>query len=237
MEDIIGQIRNELKEHADEKTRESGKRFFKEEVKTYGVKTNQVSNLAKQHLKEVKHLGKAEIFSLCELLWQSGFLEESFIACEWSYSLHKNYEPADFEIFESWLIKYVNNWASCDTLCNHTIGAFIERYPEYLSRLKNWTKSDNRWVRRGAAVSLIVPARKGKYLNEILEIADALLTDKDDMVQKGYGWMLKVASQTHQKEIFNYVLQRKNKMPRTALRYAIEKMPEGMRKEAMVKSW
>ena len=106
-------------------------------------------------------------------------------------------------------------------------------YPELISVLKSWTISGNRWMRRGAAVSLIVPARKGKFLDDILEIACALLTDSDDMVQKGYGWMLKVTSQSHQKEIFNFVMSNKNEMPRTALRYAIEKMPEEMRKEAM----
>ncbi len=57
--------------------------------------------------------------------------------------------------------------------------------------------------------------------------------DKDDMVQKGYGWMLKEASKKHQAEVFDYVMKRKAEMPRTALRYAIEKMPAEMRKKAM----
>jgi 3-methyladenine DNA glycosylase AlkD len=90
-------------------------------------------------------------------------------------------------------------------------------------------------MRRAASVSLIVPARKGKFLNEILELADILLTDPDDMVQKGYGWMLKVASQSHQQDIYNYVIRNKSTMPRTALRYAIEKMPKELRTKAMEK--
>jgi 3-methyladenine DNA glycosylase AlkD len=106
-------------------------------------------------------------------------------------------------------------------------------YPEYLSKLKDFTKSDNRWMRRASAVSLIVPARKGKFLNDIMEIADLLLSDKDDLVQKGYGWMLKAASQSHQQEIFNYIVMKKAIMPRTALRYAIEKMPKEMKIIAM----
>jgi 3-methyladenine DNA glycosylase AlkD len=66
-------------------------------------------------------------------------------------------------------------------------------------------------------------------------IADQLLTDPDDMVQKGYGWMLKACSQAHQKDVFAYVMKHKKEMPRTALRYAIEKMPEELRKRAMAK--
>lgn len=55
-------------------------------------------------------------------------------------------------------------------------------------------------------------------------MTDILHMDSDDMVQKGYDWMLKAASQAHQGKVFNYVMQNKAVMPRTALRYAIEKM-------------
>ncbi|MDD3860751.1 MAG: DNA alkylation repair protein [Bacteroidales bacterium] len=55
------------------------------------------------------------------------------------------------------------------------------------------------------------------------------------MVQKGYGWMLKSASQFYQSEVYEYVIKNKATMPRTALRYAIEKMPADLKKEAMKK--
>jgi len=73
------------------------------------------------------------------------------------------------------------------------------------------------------------------FLQDIFEIADMLLMDKDDLVQKGYGWMLKVACQKHQQDVFDYIIRNKSIMPRTALRYAIEKMPEDMKKAAMEK--
>ncbi len=129
----------------------------------------------------------------------------------------------------------MSNWAACDTLCNHTVGSFLEMYPEYLPRLKTWAVSPNRWVRRASAVSLIVPAKEGKFLQDVFELADILLLDGDDMVQKGYGWILKVASQAHRQEVFDYVFARKATMPRTALRYAIEKMPKELKKKAMEK--
>ena len=84
-------------------------------------------------------------------------------------------------------------------------------------------------------MSLIVPAKNGKFLKDVFQIADILLLDKDDMVQKGYGWMLKVASQAHQQEVYEYVLTHKTTMPRTALRYAIEKMPKELKNKAMGK--
>jgi 3-methyladenine DNA glycosylase AlkD len=235
MEKIIDQIRQELRDLSDRKTQETGQNFFKEQIKLYGVKTATISKISKVYFQQLKGKTKAEIFDLCDTLWQSGYMEESFIACHWSYAVRKDFEASDFEVFEKWISRYVTNWASCDTLCNHTIGEFIEMFPESLPRLKEFAKSENRWMRRAAVVALIIPARKGKFLNDILEIADILLLDKDDLVQKGYGWMLKAASQAHQKEIFDYVISKKANMPRTALRYAIEKMPEELKTIAMEK--
>lgn len=233
MDNIIAQIRQNLIQIADEKTREGGQRFFKEEVKLYGVKTAEVNKIGKKYFALIKERDKSEIFDLCEELWQSGYMEESFIACNWSYSIHKRYEEKDLQLFEKWLEEYVSNWAACDTLCNHTIGTFLEMYPAYVAELKKWAKAENRWLRRGSAVSLIVPAQKGKFLSDIFEIASILLVDQDDLVQKGYGWMLKATSQAKQEQVFDFVIKHKDIMPRTALRYAIEKMPMELKKEAM----
>jgi len=233
MNQVINQIRLELKQAADETIRQSGERFFKETVKMYGMKTATVIKMSKKYFKEVEKSGRKQIFNLCEQMWQSGYMEESFIACNWSHFVRKDYQPDDFQIFENWVIKYVSNWASCDTFCNHTVGSFLEMYPEYLPRVLTWTESENRWVRRASAVSLIVPARKGIWLDQVFTTVDRLLLDSEDMVQKGYGWLLKVASQVHQQEVFDYVMKHKSNMPRTALRYAIEKMPKELKKKAM----
>ena len=235
MNDILDKIRQELKANTDDKTRKNGKRFFKEEIRCYGIKTALVKKIGKEYFHDLKDKTQTEIYQLCEELWQSGFMEESFIASDWSYFVRKDYEPGDLKIFEKWIDLYVGNWASCDTLCNHTVGAFLEMYPEYISELEKWACSKNRWMRRAAAVSLIIPAKHGKFLKEILGIADILIKDSDDLVQKGYGWMLKAASQSHQKQIFDYVIKKKTIMPRTALRYAIEKMPLELRTQAMEK--
>jgi 3-methyladenine DNA glycosylase AlkD len=232
---VLEAVRRELQQSIDEKTRESAQRFFKEEVKFHGVKSAAVKKIATKYFREIKGRDKNEIFSLCEDLLQAGFGEEAFIAFEWSSSLHRAYEPEDFAVFERWVDQYVDNWAKCDTLCNHTLGSFVEMYPQFIDNLAGWARAENRWLRRASAVTLILPARKGLFLKEAFEISDILLMDKDDMVQKGYGWLLKEASKKHQAEVFDYVMRWKAKMPRTALRYAIEKMPVEMKKEAMAR--
>ena len=235
MSNIIELVRHELINNSDETTRESGKIFFKEEVRLYGVKTIIVSKISKQIFKSIDKLSKKEIFDLCDQLWSSGIMEESFIACNWAYAMNKQYTEDDFPLFEKWINEYVTNWASCDTLCNHTLGTFLEMYPLYIEKLKDWTKSQNRWVRRASAVSLIIPAKKGLFKEEIFEIADNLLLDDDDLVQKGYGWMLKSLCTKYEDDVFQYVLSKRDIISRTALRYAIEKMPKTRKQEAMIR--
>jgi 3-methyladenine DNA glycosylase AlkD len=233
MSEIVSKVRTELESLSDKVAQTSGRTFFKEEVKLYGIRTATVTNIGKLHYKSLGQHSKLDILAFCEELWQSGYLEESFIACNWSYNLRKDFAPSDFETFERWVKLYINNWASCDTLCNHTVGTFVKMYPQYIQELKRWAASPNRWMRRAAAVTLIIPARKGLFLTDIFDIANKLLLDTDDLVQKGYGWMLKAASQANQAAVFEYVMANKTVMPRTALRYAIEKMPQEMKSDAM----
>ncbi len=233
MNNIIGKIRLQLNETADAETKKSSLHFFKEKITLYGVKTPIVRKISKESYSKIKLLPKKEIFDLIEILLQSGFLEESFIASDWTHFLSDQYTPEDFDVFKKWIDSYVNNWASCDTFCNHPMGDLIQKYPELLPKLIEFTHSDNQWMKRAATVSLIIPAKKGLFLDEIFQTTDNLLADKELMVQKGCGWVLKVASTAHLNEVFDYVVKHKKEMSRTTLRYAIEKMPEEMRKEAM----
>ncbi len=235
MKNIIKELREELNQKADEKTKESGKRFFREEIKLYGIKSALLEAVGRNFYKVIPDKSKSIVFKACEELLKSGMFEESILACQWSYNVRQQYVSSDLMVFGQWIDRYVSNWATCDTLCNHSVGSLVEMYPGTISGLKQWTTSENRWMKRASAVSLIIPAKKGKFLNDIFEIADSLLTDRDDMVQKGYGWMLKVASQAHLNKVFEYVIKHKTDMPRTAYRYAIEKMPEDLRAIAMKK--
>jgi len=229
---IIAKIRTELEEEANEKTKKSLQHFFKEEIKFYGVKTAVVRKISKKHWSEVKLFSKPQIFSLCEELFRSDYMEEAFVASFWLENLVEQFEPSDLALLKKWIGLYINNWAKCDTLCNHTVGGLIEKYPESVNELKSWAKSETRWLKRAAAVSLIIPAKKGKFLQDIFEISTVLLAAEDDVVQKGYGWLLKEASRKHPKEVLDYVLKNRKIMPRTALRYAIELMPKESKKEA-----
>lgn len=235
MHPTLQRIKDRLQELSDETTQETFQRFFKDGVTCYGVKAPTVRKLAKEGFREVRALPKAEILSLCEQLYQSAFSEEAMIAATWAEWMGNSFVREDISLFERWIDSYVDDWAKCNTLCNHTVGSLIMKFPECLSSLVAWTASPNPFVRRAAAVTLIIPAKRGMFLKDIFHIATLLLLDQHDLVQKGYGWMLKEASRTHQEEVLSFVIQNKDRMPRTALRYAIEKMPTTLRKKAMCK--
>ena len=235
MDPVIFRIRNDLQIRADPEIRRTSRRFFKEEISCYGIKTATVIAIAKTYWKEVRSQDKKEIFELCEELYRSGMMEEAFIVSNWVPNLADRFGPEDFPVFQHWIDTFITNWATCDSLCNHAVGDFIVKYPEFIEDLKRWTQSQNRWMRRASAVSLIIPAKHGKFIEDVIGIASLLLTDPDDMVQKGYGWLLKEASRKHTSEVFAFVMENKKQMPRTALRYAIELMPKELRSEAMKK--
>jgi 3-methyladenine DNA glycosylase AlkD len=194
-----------------------------------------VRSIARQCFHLVKHHPKEHIFDICGALLESGDWHERTIAFQWAFRIRKQYEAGDFSRFESWLECYVSSWGSCDDFCTHAFGAFIYSYPEHIPAVKSWTTSSNRWFRRAAAVVMIYGIRRGKNMTAGFEIADLLLMDSDDLVQKGYGWMLKEISNLEPIQVFEYVLLLKDHMPRTSLRYAIEKLPPELRSQAMAK--
>jgi 3-methyladenine DNA glycosylase AlkD len=248
--ELVAQIKREFEAAADPKYRESIQRFFKEKIDVYGVRTPDARRLYQEYFNRVKHLPKREVFEICKLLHQGTKYEEHGIAFSWAGKLSAKLEPADFSILEGWLKKYVSNWAACDTFCGGAVGEFLVRFPEFLPRVRGWAKSKNRWLRRASAVTLI-PALKAetgevrserpearaqsRYVSQAYETADILLLDGDDMVQKGYGWMLKELANKRPREVFEFVMARRDRMPRTALRYAIEKMPPVWKKQAMAR--
>lgn len=230
---LLRNIRRDLKAHVDSSYCKGAENYFKERISLLGVRTPTVRKIASQYYALIKTKPKKEIFRLCERLLKTDFAEERAIAFDWAYRRRKEYQKEDFKLFESWLKKYVSNWAACDDMCGHTFGYFIYTFPQFFPRIKSWAHSRNRWLRRASAVILIYPLRKKRMLREAFVIADLLLHDDDDLVQKGYGWMLKEASNRYPVKVFTYVMKQKQTMPRTALRYAIEKLSPASKKKAM----
>ena len=216
---IIQVLRKEFVKYDKPENKMDYQRWFKEKLKNpVGFKGSIIKKVANEVFKQAKNIPKEDLLDSCEILYESDRPGESGAASIWTIKICKQFTRSDFNRFESWLKKYVDNWGRCDTFCAGFFGELILMYPDLVTKTQKWTKSKNRWLRRASAVILIPSLKKDKQLDNAFKTADILLLDNDDMVQKGYGWMLKVAADKYQEAVYQYVLRHKAEMPRTALR-------------------
>ena len=232
---IYPSIQKDLLSIASKERSLSMQNFFKNEIHCHGISNPDVQQIGKKYIAILKKDKFEAVLPLIEQLFQSTYHEEALLACQLVYAFKKQYTIKHFELFESWIKNYVTNWAICDTFCNKVMGEMIFQFPSCTSKIKTWCLSEQLYVRRASAVSFIYPAKKKQFINDQFEIALLLLEDQEDLVQKGYGWMLKVLSGVCEQEVFDFVQMYKSRMPRTALRYAIEKMDNSKKQLAMQK--
>lgn len=124
--------------------------------------------------------------------------------------------------------KFVNNWDLVDLSAPKILGNFLleKKDKSILYKLCN---SDNLWEKRISIISTYEFIRKGQF-EDTLKISEILVGDKHDLIQKAVGWMLRELGKRDQKLEETFLLRHHKDMPRTTLRYAIEKFPEAKRK-------
>ena len=227
MSELAERIMAEIERRGDPERKKDLLRYFREPIQTYGLSQAQNKEVADLFYPEVKGDLPAALV-LTEKLLASGHLDASSVGLKILDRFRKKLGSEHFSLFDGW-VDYLNNWASTDHLTTHHISECIKDDPELIEQLINWTGSDNRWRRRASAVTMVLIARKGDMLDDVFRIADRLMVDEDDMVQKGVGWMLKEASRENPKEIHEYLLKWKERSPALILRYASEKLPEGLK--------
>jgi 3-methyladenine DNA glycosylase AlkD len=205
--------------------------FFKEEVFPIGVRAKDLEKVEKQYFKDLKDLNKKDFFNIINSLLQEQEHEIKTLAFKWLYKKRKDFTKTDFKVFERWLKKYVNNWAHCDSFLTHSLGYLIYHYPELIKKTDSWINSNNRWFRRSASIILIYSFKHHKnklefklFFERLKKVILKQINDSDDLVQKAYGWSAKEASNINEDLVFDFIYKFKKQLPRTALRYAIEKM-------------
>jgi len=227
MSSIAEEIRKELRRHANPAGVEKAKRFFKEPIDTLGLSTPETREVAKLFYPRLK----GDTLLALEVggeLHTSGVLEEAGVAVGIIKQMRRSLRSEHFDTFDGW-VDHLTNWANTDSLCCDLVSETIRLEPSLVGRLLGWTASGNRWRRRAAAVSLIPIVRRGGMLEEALSVADRLMEDRDEMVQKGVGWMLKEASKRHPEEVRKYLLKWRQRTSALVLRYASEKLPPSKR--------
>ena len=224
---MLKELRRDLKALATETRAENSARYFKTGKGEYGegdiflgVTVPDTRQVAKQY----RDLEQKDL----DVLANSKFHEERLCALlilNHKYSKAKD-DAERKELFDYWLslvANYkVNNWDLIDTSAP-VLGEILSRHIGYGAPfLHGLAKSENLWERR-ATIMLTFPLIRISKFGPTLAIAKDLLNDKHDLIHKATGWMLREVGNRHEETLTEFLNQYKNQMPRTMLRYAIEK--------------
>ena len=144
----------------------------------------------------------------------------------------KTTEPGKKELFDLYIRRTdrINNWDLVDSSAPAVVGGYLYEKPRDL--LYRFVKSGNLWERRIAIISTLYFIRKGD-LEDTFPLAELLLTDRHDLIHKATGWMLREAGKKDRLRLVNFLDKNASRMPRTALRYAIEHFDNELRSHYM----
>jgi 3-methyladenine DNA glycosylase AlkD len=233
---IARQAMSRLKAQADPERARQVQRYFKETVRSFGVPSPAVRDLAKELYGSIKkdwQFGQA--IELCDLLFPRPELEAKGVAALILARYKKEFGPGMAARVKKWLASdYLANWASVDIFCPEIMGALLVAYPELSKEIRGWTAHPNRWVKRASIVSFLKLTKKEGFLDAIYGQAVRLFPVNDDLIHKANGWVLREAGKRDMPRLEKFLLKHGPAIPRTTLRYAIERFPEARRQELLL---
>ena len=202
----------------------------------YNVGTSVMRGLARSiHMKYRDVWTVDDALAFAETLIADRHLEVKSVGIEVLARYRREFGPALLPIWKRWLARNLSaNWATTDAMCGALIGPLMVAHPGLGPRLRVWSRDRNMWVRRASIVGLIPRARKGESLDLVYEIAKRLHADREDLIQKAVGWALREAGKTDPARLERYLRANGASIPRTTLRYAIERFPEATRRTLLV---
>ncbi len=198
------------------------------------IATGDIRRLSARLYRSIEEKTPARLLPLCEELLEQRDWALGVMAFDWAYRIRAQYDGETYPVFFGWLKKYVRGWGDCDDFCTHAFGELLRRQKHLFPQVCQWTGDGDFWVRRASAVILIPSILREDYQGiDPFRISNALLADSHQLVQKGYGWMLKCLSEKEPEKVKAYLKERHELMPRTAFRYALEKFDKETRRELM----
>lgn len=226
---FITEIQKRLAALGDARVAEGSRRFFKTGPGQYGegdlfrgIRVPVLRRLAKEY----------ETISLPDAgrLLGSPFHEDRLLALLLLVRLYARGDGAAREkVYRLYLksTRFINNWDLVDSSAEHIVGAFLRDRPR--EPLRRLAESADLWERRIAVLATFHFIRRGEF-DETLAVARALLSDPEDLIHKAVGWMLREVGKRDPAALEGFLKEHCRRMPRTMLRYAVEKFPEEKRR-------
>ena len=222
-------IHNDLLQLANEQIAEHSQRFFKTGKGEYGEGDIFLGIRVPLLRRLVKKYGGISIAEVRKLL-HSKFHEERLLAVLMLVQLFKSGdESVQKQVYDLYLenTEYINNWDIVDISASNIVGAHL--YEKDKAPLYDLVQSKNLWERRIAIIATFYFIRQNEF-DDTLKLAKILLNDKEDLIHKAVGWMLREVGKREIEFEEEFLQEHYKIMPRTMLRYAIEKFPETSRK-------
>jgi 3-methyladenine DNA glycosylase AlkD len=234
-ESIAAEIRHLLRNGGSAEHADGVQWFFKDEIKSHGWYTGRLRSVAIRFRRRIrKEFGLDFLLRVADKLFAGRVLEEKVFAVFLLEKMTEEFDDAEFRLFESWLPR-ISSWADHDGLVHYLIAPMVASKPDRTARVFRWAKSPERWHRRAACVALIQGTRRKMFFSEIRRLSDLLLSDEDDMVQKGLGWLLRETAKADAKRTVPYLMSIRKQAPRLVLRTACETLPPGVRNKILAK--
>ena len=230
----VAAIRRELRTFADPERAKFVQGYFKTGAGEYGegdrflgVPVPDLRRLARAH----RGASLADARSLLRSKWH----EERALALLILVERYRRADEAERDkIFKLYIshTAYVNNWDLVDCSAEYVVGAHLGTADMKL--LDKLARSESVWERRIAVLASRAALKRGDF-GPTLRLAKALLSDSHDLIHKAVGWMLREIADKDRKAAEAFLRKHRETMPRTMLRYAIEKFPPALRRRYMAK--
>jgi 3-methyladenine DNA glycosylase AlkD len=228
----LKELKSDLRKAADPAKARTLQKFFKTGKGEYGEGDVFIGVMMPDSRKVAKKYSGMRLWEVEELL-KSPIHEERLVAV---LILVEKFEAGEREKVAEFYLRHakrMNNWDLVDLSAHKILGEWVMESRDS-SVLYKLAKSENLWERRIAIISTFAFIRRGVF-GDTLKIAETLLGDKHDLMHKAVGWMLREVGKRDEKILESFLDKHLAEMPRTSLRYAVERLPEAKRKSYMAK--
>jgi 3-methyladenine DNA glycosylase AlkD len=227
-----------LRSHANASRAASYQRYFKERVDLLGLDMQAAGNIKRELLERVQERWTIDdAVRFCNAMVKHPHMEARGTGYQVVAHFISEAPPGILADVKRWLERSCGNWGLVDNLAPSVLAPLLELHPSLIPEVVSWTGSPSQWVRRGATVAFVPLVRKKKgqkrYLSTAYRIASLLFDDEEDLMHKAVGWLLREAGKADMKRLERFLLKNGSRIPRTSVRYAIERFPREERKRLL----
>jgi 3-methyladenine DNA glycosylase AlkD len=234
---LARQARAMMKQAADPAVAASQRRFFKpwEKVHVRGISTPGVRQIARDLHRQIrKTWSYADAVKFCDILMRDRYIKARSLGMTLLARFERDFDIGLADDAKRWLLaNRCDNWALTDGLSMAILSPLLAKFPPLAAEFAAWTKSPNLWLRRADVVTFVHPSRKGAHLDTVYHLAASLAGDQEDLMHKACGWLLREAGKADPRRLEKFLLAEAHALPRTSVRYAIERFPETRRREIL----